>query len=153
MTAGLSRWLIVPGRAIKPIDRRKTPILSGRLGNERSINSLDFSPGCFLTPTRRKKVLFLVHVAGVLKKRSWRSVRLPTPLEDVPRRFLDYGNMRRGCPHLSVKLLEVATSSSPVRSAEAESWLKRYVRAGAAFTRSWGQVEAAMHGHDVAIPR
>ena len=97
-----------------------------------------------------------MHVAAVLKT-PFLTVRLapyavPT-LGDVPRRFLDDGNMRRGCPHLSVKLLEVATSSSPVRSAEAESWLKRYVRAGAAFTGSWGQVEAAMNGHDVEIPR
>jgi len=76
-----------------------------------------------------------------------------TPLEHVPRRFLDDGNMRRGCPHLSVKLLEVATSSLPVRSAEAESWLKGYVRAGTAFTGSWVQVDAATNGHDVAIPR
>ena len=88
-----------------------------------------------------------------LKKRFWRSVWLPTPLEDVPRRFLDYGNMCDGCPHLSVKLLKVATSSSPVRSAEAQSCLNRYVRAGAAFTGSWGQVDMATNGHDVAIPR
>jgi len=88
-----------------------------------------------------------------LKKRFWRSVWLPTPLEDVLRRFLDYGNMRRGCPHLSVMLLEVAMSSSPVQSAEAESWLKSCVRAGAAFTGSWGQVDAATNGHDDAIPR
>jgi len=84
----------------------------------RSAISLNFSLGCFPTPTRRKKSIFLVHFAGVLKKRFWQSVWLPTPLEDVPRRFLDYGNMRRGCPQLSVKLIEVATSSSPVRFAE-----------------------------------
>jgi len=117
-------------------------------------NSLDFSLGCFLTPTRRKKSpLFYCTLREYLKKRFRRSVWLPTPLEDVPRRFLDYGNMRWGCPHLSVKLLEVATSSSPVRSAEAESWLKRCVRAGAAFTGSWGQVDAATNGNDDAIPR
>ena len=78
---------------------------------------------------------------------------LPTTLEDVPRHFLDDGNMRRGCPRLYVKLLEVATSSSPVWPAEAESWLQRYVRACASFTGSWGQVDADTDGHDVAIPR
>jgi len=52
-----------------------------------------------------------------------------------------------------VNLLEVATSSSPVLCAEAKSWLKRYVRAGAAFSGSWGQVDAAANGHDVATPR
>ena len=39
-------------------------------------NSLDFSLGCFPTPTRRKKSpVFLVHVAGVLKK-TFLAVRL-----------------------------------------------------------------------------
>ena len=105
------------------------------------------------THTSNKQSFFLVHVAGELKKCFWRSIWLPTPLEDVPRRFLDDGSMRRGCLHLSVELPEVATSSSPVRSAEAESCLKRYVRADAAFTGSWGQLDAATNGHEFAIPQ
>ena len=31
--------------------------------------------------------------------------------------------------------------------------LKRYVRAGAVFAGSWGQVDGATNVHDVAIPR
>jgi len=46
----------------------------------------------------KKKSFFLVQVVGVLNKRFRRSVWLPTPLEDVPRCFRDYGDMRRGHP-------------------------------------------------------
>jgi len=101
------------------------------------LNPLEISLECLPTPTRREKnPFFKCTLREYLKKRFWRSTWLPTPLEDVSRRFPDDGSMRRRCPHLYVKLLEVVTSSSPVRSAEAESWLKRCVRAGAAFTGS-----------------
>ena len=57
-----------------------------------------------------------------------------------------------GCLPLSW-MVTLLTSSSPVRSAEAYSLLKRYARAGAACTESCTQVNAATNGHDVAIPR
>ena len=53
-------------------------------------------------PHVEKKSIFLGTLREYLKKRFWRSFWLPTPLEDVPRRFLDYGNIFQGCPHLSV---------------------------------------------------
>jgi len=64
---------------------------STRMQNKPLTFFLDFSLlcianlGCFPTPTRRKKSFLLAHVLGVLKKCFWRSVWLPTPLEDVPR--------------------------------------------------------------------
>ena len=52
-----------------------------------------------------------------------------------------------------MKLLEVATSSSPIWSTEEQSWLERYMKACAGFTGPWGQVNAAMNGHDVVTPQ
>jgi len=128
--------------------------LSGGGPGESDVASVKAPPhvGVLLGGRLRRPFLFsafvtTLHVAG------FSSVWLPTPLKDVPRRILHDGNIRRGCPHLYVNMLGVATSSSPVRFAEAESWLKWYVTAVAAFTGSWLQVDAATNGHDVAIPR
>ena len=74
--------------------------------------------GTIHTRTLKNKLPFPVHVAGVLdQNRPGRAFLLPTLSGDVPSLSLDYRNKRTGPPDHRASFLEVATSSSSVRSA------------------------------------
>jgi len=77
--------------------------------------------GTIHTRTLKNKLPFPVHVAGVLdQNRPGRAFLRPTLSGDVPSLSLDYGKKRIGPPDHRTRLLEVATSSSSVRSAGAD---------------------------------
>jgi len=77
--------------------------------------------GTIHTRTLKNKLPFPVHVAGVLdQNRPGRAFLRPTLSGDVPSLSLDYGKKRIGPPDHRTSLLEVATSSSSVRSAGAD---------------------------------
>jgi len=77
--------------------------------------------GTVHTRTLKNKLPFPVHVAGVLdQNRPGRAFLRPTLSGDVPSLSLDDGKKRIGPPDHRTSLLEVATSSSSVRSAGAD---------------------------------
>ena len=77
--------------------------------------------GTIHTRTLKNKLPFPVHVAGVLdQKRPGRAFLRPTLSGDIPSSSLDYEKKRTGPPDHRTSLLEVATSSSSVRSAGAD---------------------------------
>jgi len=74
--------------------------------------------GTIHTRTLKNKLPFPVHVAGVLdQNRPGRAFLRPTLSGDVPSLSLDHGKKRTGPPDHRTSFLEVATSSSSVRSA------------------------------------
>jgi len=105
----------------------------GRVWASFNVISLDFSSGYYSrfpwtlvqgtihTRTLKNKLPFPVHVAGVLdQNRPGRAFLLPTLSGDVPSSSVDYGKKRTGPPDHRTSFLEVATSSSSVRSAGAD---------------------------------
>jgi len=74
--------------------------------------------GTIHTRTSKNKLPFPVHVAGVFdQNRPGRAFLRPTLSGDVPSLSLDHGKKRTGPPDHRTSFLEVATSSSSVRSA------------------------------------
>jgi len=77
--------------------------------------------GTIHTRTLQKKLPFPVHVAGVLdQNRPGRAFLRPTSSGDVPSLSHDQEKKRTGPPDHRTSFLEVATSSSSVRSAGAD---------------------------------
>jgi len=83
---------------------------------------IDTSTGYYIhTRTLKNQLPFPVHVPGVLdQNRPGRVFLRPTVSGDVPSLSLDDGKKRIGPPDHRTRLLEVATSSSPGRSAGAD---------------------------------
>ena len=100
---------------------RNRPSISGNTGVSLNIFPWTSVQGTIHTRTLKNKLPFPVHVAGVLdQNRSGRAFLRPTLSGDVPSLSLDYGKKRIGPPDHRTRLLEVATSSSSVRSAGAD---------------------------------
>jgi len=83
-----------------------------------NIYSLDLVHCTIHARTLKNMLPFPVHVAGVLdQNRPGRAFLRPTLSGDVPSLPLDYGKNCTGPPDHRTSFLEVATSSSSVRSA------------------------------------